>query len=48
MQPRYRRYTIACRKIPSLRRLRSSFLGRVIHTSPQAWQQQVEHLLAAM
>jgi hypothetical protein len=48
MQPRYRRYTIACRKIPSLRQLRSSFLGRVIHTAPQAWQQQVEHLLAAM
>ncbi len=47
MQPRYRRYAIACRKIPSLRQLRSSFLGRVIHTSPQAWQQQVEHLLAA-
>jgi hypothetical protein len=48
MQLRYRRYAIACRKIPSLRQLRSSFLGRVIHTSPQAWQQQVERLLAAM
>ena len=48
MQARYRHYAIACRKVRSLRQLRSSFLGRVIHTSPQAWQQQVEHLLAAM
>ena len=47
MQVLYRRYAIACRKIPALRQLRSSYLGRVVHTSPQSWQQQVEHLLAA-
>jgi hypothetical protein len=48
MQPRYRRYAIACRKIPSLRLLRSAFLGRALHTSPQAWQQQIERLLSGM
>jgi hypothetical protein len=48
MQARYRRYAIACRKIPALRQLRSSYLGRVIHTAPQSWQQQVERLLAAV
>jgi len=45
MQPRYRRYAIACRKLPAVRFLRSSFLGRALHTSPQSWQKQVEHLL---
>jgi len=47
MQPQYRRYAIGCRKIPELRRLRESFLGRAIHTSPEAWQKQVEGYLAA-
>ena len=47
IQPRYRRYAIACRKIPELRRLRASFLGRAIHTSPTAWQKQVEGFLTA-
>jgi len=46
IQARYRRYAIACRKIPELRRLRASFLGRAIHTSPEAWQKQVEGFLA--
>jgi len=46
IQPRYRRYAIACRKIPELRRLRASFLGRAIHTSLQAWQKQLEGFLA--
>jgi hypothetical protein len=45
MQPRYRRYAIACRKIPALRDLRASFLGRAIHTSLQTWQQQVQRFL---
>lgn len=40
LQPRFRRYAIACRKLPELVRLRSSFLGRAIHTSPDAWQKQ--------
>ena len=40
LQPRFRRYAIACRKLRELVRLRSSFLGRAIHTSPDAWQKQ--------
>jgi len=46
IQPRYRRYAIACRKIPELGRLRASFLGRAIHTSLPAWQKQFENFLA--
>ena len=43
--PRYRRYAIACRKLPELRRLRSNFVGRAIHTSLDAWRKQVEGFL---
>jgi hypothetical protein len=46
VRPRYRRYAIACRKLPELRRLRASFLGRAIHTSPASWQKQFETFLA--
>jgi hypothetical protein len=46
IQPRFRRYAIACRKIPELRRLRASFLGRAIHASLPAWRKQVEAFLA--
>ena len=46
LQPRFRRYAIACRKLPELRRLRASFLGRAIHTSLQAWNRQFEAFLA--
>ncbi len=46
LQPRFRRYAIACRKIPELRRLRTSFLGRAIHASLPAWKKQVEAFLA--
>jgi hypothetical protein len=46
IQPRFHRYAIACRKLPELVRLRSSFLGRAIHTTPQAWQKQFEAYLA--
>jgi hypothetical protein len=42
---RYRRYAIACRKIAALRELRSSYLGRAIHTSVDAWRKQVDHIL---
>jgi hypothetical protein len=45
IQPRSRRYAIACRKLPELVRLRSSFLGRALHTSPPAWQKQFESYL---
>ncbi len=47
IQPRFRRYAIACRKLPELVRLRSSFLGRAIHTTPEAWQKQFEGYLTA-
>jgi hypothetical protein len=40
LQPRFRRYAIACRKLPELVALRSSFLGRAVHTSHDAWQKQ--------
>jgi hypothetical protein len=46
IQPRFRRYAIACRKSPDLVRLRASFLGRAIHTTPEAWQKQFESYLA--
>jgi len=46
LQPRFRRYAIACRKLPELVRLRSSFLGRAIHTTPAAWQKQFKAYLA--
>lgn len=45
-EPRYRRYSIACRKLPELGRLRSSFVGRALHTSPDAWQKQVDGFLS--
>jgi hypothetical protein len=45
IQPRYHRYAVACRKIPELRRLRASLLGRAIHTSPAWWQRQLETFL---
>ena len=46
IQPRFRRYAIACRKLPELRRLRASFLGRAIHTSLENWRGQVDEFLA--
>ena len=46
VQPHFRRYAIACRKLPELVGLRSSFLGRAIHTTPAAWQKQLESYLA--
>jgi hypothetical protein len=46
-QPRFHRYAIAARKLPDLRTLRSAFLGRAIHSSPENWLSQVESLLGA-
>jgi hypothetical protein len=43
---RYHRYAIACRKISALRQLRISYLGRAIHTTVDAWQRQIDALLA--
>lgn len=43
--PRYHRYAIAARRIPELRELRESFLGRAIHDGLESWQVQVESIL---
>jgi hypothetical protein len=48
LQPRYRRYAIAARKIPVLGQLRSSFIGRAIHTSMPTWQQQVQKIASCI
>jgi hypothetical protein len=45
IQPRYRRYAIAQRNILVLREVRSSFMGRAIHTNREAWQKQLDGLL---
>jgi hypothetical protein len=44
--PQHHRYAIAARRMPQLRELRLSFLGRAIHTSPAAWMAQIESILA--
>jgi hypothetical protein len=43
---RYRPYVIAQRKLPDLGRVRASFAGRAIHTTPAAWLRQLDGLLA--
>ncbi|ABF39692.1 hypothetical protein Acid345_0687 [Candidatus Koribacter versatilis Ellin345] len=43
--PRFHRYAIAARRIPELRQVRASLLGRAIHSSFDAWQTQVANLL---
>jgi hypothetical protein len=44
--PQHHRYAIAVRRMPQLRELRLSFLGRAIHTSPAAWLAQIDSILA--
>lgn len=46
LQPQFRRYVIASRKIPVLRELRRQFLGRAIHTAPEAWKKQLQIFLS--
>ena len=46
MDPRFHRYAIAARRMPEVREVRSNFLGRALHTSPEAWQAQVESILS--
>jgi len=43
---KYVQYRFAIAKIPSLRMLRSQFIGRVIHSSPEQWKSNVASLLA--
>jgi hypothetical protein len=45
IQPRFRRYAIAQRNLSELRDVRSLFMGRAIHTSVDAWQEQLQSLL---
>ena len=45
-EARHHRYAISCRKISALRQLRISYLGRAIHTTVDAWQRQVDTILA--
>ena len=46
MDPRFHRYAIAARRIAEVREVRASFLGRALHASPEAWQSQMESILA--
>ena len=45
-EPRYARYQFAVQRIPELRELRSLFIGRVVHSSREQWQQGIRALLA--
>jgi hypothetical protein len=45
MDPKFRRYAVAARRLPELRRVRASLLGRAFHSSHDAWKQQVEGIL---
>jgi len=44
--PRFHRYAIAARRMPEVREVRASFLGRAFHSSLDAWQGQVAAILA--
>ncbi len=46
MDPRFHRYAIAARRMPEVREVRATFLGRALHSSLEAWQAQVESILA--
>jgi hypothetical protein len=43
--PRFRRYAIAARRMPEVREMRASFLGRAFHSSLEAWRGQVAAIL---
>jgi hypothetical protein len=45
VQPKFRRYAIASRRLPELADLRRAFAGRAIHTSLDAWRKQMDSLL---
>jgi hypothetical protein len=44
-EPRYLKYKFALVRLPSLQILRSLFVGRVIHSSPEQWKKDVTDLL---
>ena len=41
----YVKYKIALQRIPSLQLIRSLFIGRIIHSSPEQWKNDVMELL---
>jgi len=41
----YIKYKIALQRIPSLQLLRTMYIGRVIHSSPEQWKSDVIELL---
>jgi hypothetical protein len=45
IQPRFRRYAIAQRNLSVLRDVRSLFVGRAMHKSLDAWQDQLQSLV---
>ena len=44
-EPQYQKYQFAIQKIPALQELRQLFIGRVIHSSPEQWKNDVMDLL---
>jgi hypothetical protein len=44
-EPKYLKYKFAVLRSPSLRILRTRFIGRVIHSSPEQWKKDVTDLL---
>jgi hypothetical protein len=45
-RPQFEKYRYSIARIPELRTLRSLYIGRVIHSSPEQWQADVNDLLA--
>jgi hypothetical protein len=43
--PQNLKYYFAVQKLPGLRNLRDLFIGRVIHSTPEQWQQDIKDLL---
>lgn len=46
LDARFHRYAIAARRLPEIRSVRESFLGRAIHSSVESWQTQVDAVVA--
>jgi hypothetical protein len=46
VRPQFEKYRYSIARIPELRTLRSLYIGRVIHSSPEQWQADVSDLLA--
>jgi len=45
LEPKYQHYFYAVKRLPSLKLLRSLFIGRVVHSSPEQWTEDVNALL---